>query len=102
MGAFAVILTGIANFFYHHGIEGSLKMATSPAGSLPPPLFRSQSIQVSQQWPQPTLAAWCGSSGCVYFTNMAARTTCPCLLVHMDGLVVFFLHRVYVKALATD
>lgn len=42
-------------------------MATSPTESLPPPLFPSQSIQVSQQWPQPTFAAWYGSSGCVNY-----------------------------------
>lgn len=46
-------------------------MATSPTESLPPPLFRSQSIQVSQQWPQPGMA----DLG-VYTGNMAARTIC--------------------------
>lgn len=52
---------------WHHAIdnEWSLKMATWTESS-PPPLFCSQSAQVSQQWPQPTFGAWYGWSGCVY------------------------------------
>lgn len=34
--------------------QRDLKMATSPTELPPPPLFRSQSIQVSRQWSQPT------------------------------------------------
>lgn len=37
--------------------QRDLKMATSPTELPPPPLFCGQSIQVSQQWPQPTVCS---------------------------------------------
>lgn len=69
-------------------------MATSPAESLPPPLFRSQSIQVSQQWPQPTFAAWYGRSGCVYWEH-GSQNNFPLPVVNTNGVVVEY--RFYVK-----
>lgn len=45
--------------------ERGLKMATSPTESPPPPLFRSQSVQVRQQWLLPTIASWCSSWVCM-------------------------------------
>lgn len=68
-------------------------MATSPTESPPPPLFRSQSIQVSQQWPQPTFAAWYDWSGCVY-TEHGRRNNLPVSLVNVCVVVEC---RFYVK-----
>lgn len=79
----------IANFFSHRGIEGSLKMAPLPAGSPLPPLFRSQSIQVSQQWPQPTLAAWwCFIWVCRFLRIWQPEQHARVFSVHTDGAVV--------------
>lgn len=58
-------------------------MATSPTESLPPPLFRSQSIQVSQQWLQPTFAAWYGRSGSVYY-EYGSENNIPLFEVNMN------------------
>lgn len=62
-------------------------MATSPTESPPPPLFRSQSIQVSQQWSQPTFTAWYGRPGCVY-PEHGSQNNLPVPLVNINGVVV--------------
>lgn len=52
-------------------------MATSPTESPPPPLFRRRSIQVSQQWPQPTFLQPGMADLGVYIPNMAASNNRP-------------------------
>lgn len=75
-------------------------MATSPTESPPPPLFRRRSIQVSQQWPQPTFLQPGMADLGVYISNMAAsnnRPTVPFLLHFLSKKMLLFVNPFFVK-----